>query len=249
MDCQPKRMPWIDRCVNLRQWLPRPDPRRLIDLILPDQCRLCGKASQSGGYCADCAAKLPRHQRQCRVCGVPFAGVQVCGRCQIKPPPFVETIAPFRYASPLSDDIRGLKYRARMANGRDLGLLLARELAHRAGWLPEVLIPVPLHWKRQFRRGFNQSAEIAKPVSEALNIPVDLNLVERRVHTDPQVGLTPAQRRVNLLGAFRCPHGRMPGSAAIIDDVITSGSTVAELARVLRGAGVDRIAVWALVRV
>lgn len=223
--------------------------RALVDLILPDQCRLCAEVSDQAGYCARCAARLPRHDRQCRICGVPFTGGAICGRCQRQPPPILETIAPFQYAPPVSDDIHQLKYHRKLACGRDLGTLLARELARRASWRPDVLVPVPLHWKRRFRRGFNQSVEIAVPVSRALDVPIDLNLVERRVHTAPQVGLMPAQRRRNTRRAFRATEVRKPESAAIVDDVITSGSTVSEVAHCLRRSGVKWIVVWALTRV
>lgn len=221
---------------------------RLLDLLLPDQCRICGAASPGAGYCRDCAAALPRHDRQCRACGVPVVIDGICGRCQQDPPPVAETIAPFRYAPPVSEDIHKLKYHRSLACGRDLGTLLARDLERRLPELPDVLVPVPLHWKRQFQRGFNQSVEIAGPVSRTFGIPIDLSLVKRDLSTRPQVGLTPSQRRSNLRRAFRFAGTSVPESAAIVDDVITSGATVAEVARCLRGAGVTTIFVWALAR-
>lgn len=223
-------------------------PRRLVDLFLPDQCRICGAASPNAGYCLDCAADLPRHDRQCPVCACPIGTDGICGRCQLVPPPFCETIAPFRYALPLSKDIHQLKYHRKLACGRDLGSVLAREIEARLPALPDVLVPVPLHWRRQLRRGFNHATEIAIPISSTLGIPIAPNLVKRRVHTPPQVGLAPAQRRHNTRRAFECTNRCMPRSAAIVDDVVTSGSTVAEVARCLRRAGVEQVVVWALAR-
>jgi ComF family protein len=220
----------------------------LVDLLIPDQCRLCGTGSERGGYCRDCAAALPRHPIQCRACGVPIAREGLCGRCQQDPPPIDETIAPFQYAPPVSDAIQQLKYHRKLACGRDLGILLARELEARLPELPDVLVPVPLHWKRLFNRGFNQAIEIAGPVSRSLNIPIDTSLVQRRLDTAHQVGLTPAQRRRNIRRAFACPERSLFRSAAILDDVVTSGATVAEVARCLRASGVDYVAVWALSR-
>lgn len=223
--------------------------RALIDLLLPERCRQCGKACRDGGYCTECVAGLARHACQCQVCGEPMAGGDVCGRCQYDPPPVGGTVAPFKYAPPISTDIHGLKYHRKLAFGRDLGCLLAGELERRAHWMPDALVPVPLHWKRQFRRGFNQSVEVSRPLSRRFGIPIETGLVERQVDTVPQVGLTPAQRRANLGRAFRCTRLEPPSSVAIVDDVITSGSTVSEVARCLRGAGVHRIVVWALTRV
>lgn len=218
----------------------------LVDLLLPQRCRQCGIPSSAGGYCAGCAASLERHPHPCRICGTPFTGDTVCGGCQHNPPPFDETIAPFKYAPPVSEDVHKLKYHRNLACGRDLGCLLALELEHRDPFLPEVLVPVPLHWKRRFKRGFNQSVEIARPVSRQFGVPINVRLVRRVTHTVPQVGLKPAQRRDNLRRAFRVTGAEVPDSVAIVDDVVTSGATVSEVARCLREAGVRTICVWAV---
>lgn len=234
--------------ASFRITFPALTPRRVVDVLLPDQCRMCGGDTRSAGYCDDCAARLPRHGRQCRACGVPLVIDGICGHCQRRPPPIAETIAPFQYAPPVSEDIHKLKYRRKLACGRDLGTLLARELEGRLPELPEVLVPVPLHWRRQFRRGFNQSMEIALPVSRILGVSIATDLVKRTAYTRPQVGLPPAARRYNLRRAFTTTGTAMPASVAIVDDVITSGATVAEVAQCLRRAGVETVFVWALVR-
>lgn len=249
MDCQLKIMPWFDRCVNFGQRLASLRAHNLIDMLLPDQCRLCGAASDNAGYCSACAAGLPRHGCQCPCCGIPVTVAAMCGRCQRYPPPILETIAPFQHTASVRDDIHQLKYRQKLACGRDLGFLLAREVEQQASWLPEVLVPVPLHWKRRLGRGFNQSVEIARPVSRALGIPINLSLITRQIHTAPQVRLASAQRRRNIRRAFQTTHQPVPASAAIIDDVITSGSTATEVARCLRAAGVQHVVAWALARV
>lgn len=242
-------MPRIDGGVKRRQEPFHQVLRGLIALVLPERCGWCGKSVDQPGYCPTCLAKLARHRRQCRRCGVPFAGDDVCGRCQWSPSPVDETIAPFKYAPPVSDAIHHLKYHRKLACGRDLGHLLARELETRSCWLPDVLVPVPLHWRRRLHRGFNQSLEIAQPVSRALDIPIDTRLVTRRVHTMPQIGLTPQRRRGNLQRAFQASPGSKPRSVAIVDEVVTSGATVSELAGCLRRSGVERILVWAIARV
>jgi ComF family protein len=181
------------------------------------------------------------------MCGVPLTGGPVCGHCQKDPPPIEQTIAPFRYAPPLSSAIQRLKYHGKLACGRDLGFLLAREIETRAVPLPDILVPVPLHWKRRCRRGFNQSLEIARPLSDVLGVPVETGLARRRVHTRPQVGQAPHRRRGNVRDVFQA-SGRTCRSVAIVDDVVTSGSTVTELARCLATAGAREIYVWALTR-
>lgn len=248
MRCQLERMPWFDRCVNSRHRLPSLSSQHLIDLLLPDQCRLCGGASDSAGYCRGCAAAFPRHARQCRACGLAIAADGLCGRCQSDPPPIAETIAPFEYAAPVSEAVHQLKYHRKLACGRDLGTLLARELENRLAELPDVIVPVPLHWQRQLRRGFNQSVEIAWPLSAAFGIPVDLCLVKRIAATRAQVGLPAARRRANIRHAFAPGGTAAPESVAIVDDVITSGATVAAVARCLRRAGAASVFVWALAR-
>jgi len=248
MDCQRKSMPWIDGCVNYGRSVGEWTLRRLLALVVPDCCRVCGASGIEGGFCGGCANALPRHPCPCRVCGAALAAGDLCGRCQLDPPPITGTVAPFRYDPPVSESIHQLKYHRSLAHGRDLGLLLAGELERGALERPEALVPVPLHWRRQFRRGFNQSLEIARPISGHLGIPVRMDIVARRSHTTPQVGLRPARRRRNTRGAFRVRGQGVPGCVAIVDDVVTSGATVFELARCLRRAGARDIYVWAAAR-
>jgi ComF family protein len=131
---------------------------------------------------------------------------------------------------------------------RTLGRLLAERLAehpHR----PDALVPVPLHPRRYRERGFNQSAEIALELSRRLAIPLHASLCTRIRHTPAQAGLSARQRRVNVRRAFQVADTGLPRHVAIVDDVVTTGTTVNELARTLRAAGVAYIQVWAVARV
>jgi ComF family protein len=113
--------------------------------------------------------------------------------------------------------------------------------------MPQALVPVPLHVSRLRQRGFNQSIELFLPVARAMGIPLLREVVIRHRATSSQVGLSRSQRRRNLRGAFVVRES-LPEHVAIVDDVVTTGTTVNELARVLRRAGVERIDVWSVAR-
>jgi ComF family protein len=143
--------------------------------------------------------------------------------------------------------IAGLKFSADYKNARLLGRLLAEELTQ-TPQLPDCLIPVPLHKARYRQRGFNQSIEIARAVGNALHIPVDVNSCIRHRDTPHQTQLTAKQRRTNMKNAFSIIKQITAQHIAIVDDVMTTGSTVHELAVVLKKAGVARVDVWVCAR-
>src|SRR5262249_18810838 len=127
--------------------------------------------------------------------------------------------------------------------GEFLALAPPRDLAF------DLIIPMPLHWRRRFERGFNQSALLARQISMRWHVPVR-NLVRRRRGTAPQAGLTNAKRRANVAGAFRMKRGTsLRGQhVLLVDDVLTTGATAAACARVLKRAGAARVTVLALAR-
>jgi ComF family protein len=172
-----------------------------------------------------------------------------CGDCQRRPPPFDAAFAPLRYEYPLPQLIGAMKFRGRLAPARLLGALLAEALAGRAEPLPEVLIPVPLHPSRLRERGYNQALEIARALARHCPLPVAPRLLIRQRPTRPQSELSGRERRRNLRGAFvPLPGVRLPDHVALLDDVITTGTTLAELAKVLKGQGVRRVEAWAVAR-
>jgi ComF family protein len=144
--------------------------------------------------------------------------------------------------------IQLLKFQGQLAAATLLGNLLQEMLTQRTAPLPEALLPVPLHPKRLAERGFNQALEIARVVSKPLAIPIIARTVQRHRPTPPQVSLNAKARRSNVRGAFRRQQLIQAKHVAIIDDVITTGSTVTEIAGVLKKAGVEEIEVWALAR-
>jgi ComF family protein len=130
-----------------------------------------------------------------------------------------------------------------------LGHLMADALARRAAPLPELLIPVPLHVQRLRQRGYNQALELGRPIARRLSLRLEPSAVSRTVATGEQTRLDAASRRRNVRGAFAAEGALVRGRhVALLDDVITTGATVSELARTLRAAGAARIEAWAVAR-
>lgn len=177
------------------------------------------------------------------------SAIMICGQCLRRAPHFHACVAPFRYDYPLDRLIQGLKYRGQMAYGRVLGRLLANHLLARPrSDLPQLLIPTPLAPRRYRARGFNQSHEIALPLARALQIDLRGDLLIRQRETGEQAGLKQAERRRNVRHAFALVKPLSADQVAILDDVITTGSTANEMAKVLRRAGAKRVEAWALAR-
>lgn len=213
--------------------------RQASTWLLPRDCLLCAGPSGVAQLCPGCAASLPRLPRErCPVCALPTPGAAVCGACLVHPPHFDATHAVFRYEFPVDRLIQELKYGHRLA-GADF---LARELAalplsHR----PDLILPVPLAPARLAGRGFNQAVELARPLARALGVPLDLRGVSRERDTASQAALPWTARTQNLRHAFACRIDLTGKTVLVVDDVMTSGATLNELARTLRAAGAARV--------
>ncbi|PCH60526.1 MAG: phosphoribosyltransferase [Gammaproteobacteria bacterium] len=215
--------------------------------LWPQCCQLCGDGPLDfdSVLCDGCLNDMPWNTHCCPVCALPLHHDAICGRCLRKPPAYHRALATFSYRDPISHIVHGLKFGQRLYYGRFLGEQLA-ETVLRAEHLimPDVLIPMPLHRKRMIERGYNQAHEIARPVARRLELPIALDIVARQRETAEQSRLNALQRCRNLKDAF-CVTGSASGlHVAIVDDVMTTGATVGELARVLVVAGVRRIDVW-----
>ncbi|HEX6613294.1 MAG TPA: ComF family protein [Rhodanobacteraceae bacterium] len=217
--------------------------------LLPSRCLLCGARGEHDlDLCADCAAELPRNECCCARCSLPLeAPAPLCGRCVRRAPPWDAAWAPFRYAYPLDRLETRFKFGADLAAGK---LLASLWIGSRApAELPQAVIPVPLHRSRLRSRGYNQALELARPLAKALRVPLLREALRRTRATDAQTELSALQRRRNVRGAFATQFdGGVPRHVAVLDDVFTTGATLAECARVLKRAGVERVEVWALAR-
>jgi ComF family protein len=229
---------------------------RLQRVVLPLHCLLCGADGEQGGdLCSACVADMVRNQPCCPRCALPLqAPAPLCGECLQRAPPFDAAFAPFVYAHPLDLLMTRLKFGRSLAAGRVLSELWTETIAAFCPQLPGLFVPVPLHRSRLRERGYNQALELIRPLARALGIPLAESLLSRTRATPAQASLDAATRRQNLRGAFELDAsalgGTAPGSAhvALVDDVMTTGATLRECARVLRRAGVGRIDVWALAR-
>jgi len=198
-----------------------------------EDCLLCGGEGGPELLCAACIAELPALPASCPRCALPSPAAALCGSCLNHPPHFDATLALWRYEFPCDGLVQALKYRARLA----LAGFFARSLAART--MPEVdlIVPMPLHPKRLAERGFNQALEIARHLGR----PIEPRGVLRVKHTLPQTDLPYEERAKNVRGAFLCKPDLSGASVAVLDDVMTTGATLNELARALKRAGATRV--------
>ncbi len=209
-------------------------------------CVLCGARVRGGLICAACADDLPHlPAERCPQCALPSPGGLLCGACLKKPPRFAHCEAVYRYAFPLDVLIQQCKY----GGAQELAELFAESLARRLADLPlpDLIVPMPLHPTRLRERGFNQALEIARRLGERLNLPCR-HACQRVRDTPPQAGLDLKARKRNLRGAFVCDENLTGKRIALLDDVMTSGSSLNELAQAARRAGAVEVSAWVVAR-
>ena len=228
----------------------------LLNQVIPPSCLLCSAPHNNNIalICGPCRDDLPYISHPCYQCALPLptksGNAAVCGQCLKQPPPFKHCVVPLSYAMPVDSLIAAFKYRNQLTNGRLLSQLLLAEIWRRYANqpLPEIIVPVPLHWRRQLRRGFNQSQCVASYLGGQLSIPVQLRRIRRIRRTPSQQGLNKPQRQRNLKQAFSVTKPFSGETIALIDDVMTTGTTCAEISRELLKAGASEVHIWALAR-
>lgn len=227
--------------------------QRFVTTIYPPSCVLCGSAGfDQMDICASCYHRLPWIESACRQCALPLAtGIEpalLCGQCLQKPPAFDRSLSLFSYQDDATRLIHQLKFEDKLANARLLGRMLAAAVIADATELPDCIVPVPLHRKRMRQRGYNQSLELARVVGQVCGIPVSRQAVVRVRDTQSQTALNKTQRRQNIRAAFELRETLDAERIAIIDDVVTTTSTVNEMARLLKTAGVRVVHIWSIAR-
>jgi ComF family protein len=224
---------------------------QLLRLVLPPRCLLCGAHGGAGrDLCAGCSGDLVVNALCCPRCALPLsAPAPLCGECLKSEPPFATAWAPFHYAHPLDLLEARFKFRTDLAAGRVLADLLVQCASRDTPAQPQLIVPVPLHARRLRERGYNQALELARPLAHALAIPLRHDVLVRTRATLAQTGLDAKARRRNLRGAFAVTErARLPAHVVLFDDVMTTGATLREGARMLLRAGAKRVDVWALAR-
>lgn len=221
---------------------------RFIDAILPARCLVCRQPAQDRlALCATCHNKLPYNDTACGSCAQPLSSTgMVCGHCQQYPPHYDQAIAALRYKDEARQLILELKFQEKLRNARLLAKLFHDRLPGHQ--LPEVMVPVPLHPRRLRERGYNQSLELARELHKLTGIPVDSLCSQRSRYTERQADLPLKDKKGNVRNAFEITGKLFGKHVAIVDDVMTSGHTVDELARVLKKSGIDKVDIWVMAR-
>lgn len=230
----------------------------LLDLIFPDDCRVCQKPLHEVSripVCSSCLAAPELFQAEfyCVACRTPFVNAApldehgLCSLCRLGVNGFDEVYTFGAYDGTLRKLIHVFKFEGVQTLSQPLGRYLARVLPRDLYF--DVIVPMPLHWRRRWQRGFNQSELLAREIARRWNAPAE-RAVRRKKATAPQAGLTSAQRRKNVSGAFEVKRGkRLDGKRILlIDDVLTTGATASACARALKRAGAARVTFLALAR-
>lgn len=214
--------------------------------MLPAQpCVLCGAASRSGAWCAACDAALSYlDTAHCPVCALPTPRGETCGRCLRHAPLFNSTTAVFAYKFPLDKLIQSYKFNAQLALAGEF----ACKLAACVTTLPDCMVAMPLHPARLRERGYNQSEELARLLAHKLNVNLASRTCQRVRDTPPQSALAWKERSRNMRKAFICDADMHGKHVAMVDDVMTSGASLNELALALRRAGAREVSAWVVAR-
>ncbi|WP_311883850.1 MULTISPECIES: ComF family protein [unclassified Pseudomonas] len=238
MRCQPRYEGQVYICLNNVQ-----------------TCLLCDEPAEAEmPICVACETDLPWLGDHCQNCALPLLATGLtCGECLLEPPAFEQVVVPWLYGFPVDSLITRFKHNAKWPFGHLLADVLGEYLQHRFDEglrRPDVLLPVPLAGKRLRQRGFNQSAMLARWLSQSLDLPCEETVLRRIKETDAQQDLDAKARKRNLRNAFNLmPDAQIKDRHfALVDDVLTTGATAQALARLLINAGAARVDVYCLAR-
>ncbi|WP_426173451.1 ComF family protein [Massilia sp. TWR1-2-2] len=228
--------------------------RRVARALLPSSCALCAAACD-GAVCRPCHAQFVARTARCPRCANPVADADAgreCAACLAERPAYDATVAGADYRAPLDQLVLQLKFGGKLALAPWFAEVLRDAVIDERFLLPQVLCPVPLGPRRLVERGFNQALEMARPLARHLGIALCERLAVRALDTRAQSGVAPDQRRRNIRGAFAVApdalevvRGRHVG---VVDDVMTSGHTLGELAATLKRAGAARVSNFVFAR-
>jgi ComF family protein len=220
--------------------------RNFLARLFGGSCYLCRGAAAGPPHnllCAACDADLPRLAPvRCPRCALDSPRGELCGRCLAEAPHYDATVAALAYEFPADALVHALKFRGELALAPLLGGFLLKEIQNQE---IDCVIPVPLSARRLRERGYNQAVEIARHVTRS---KLELALCVRSRDTPAQMDLPYSERQRNVRGAFRCTRPLIGQKVAVVDDVMTTGATLNEIASVLKGAGASRVVNWVVAR-
>lgn len=220
-----------------------PASEALLNLLYPPHCVVCERPG--AWLCSDCLAlRTPLPAPLCPHCGRPMPTARLCRRCRAGRSQLVAVRSVGAYTTPLREAIHALKYGGMRVLAQPLAALLA-EYWQSATIAVDVIVPVPLHPRRQRYRGYNQAELLACAMAERVGLPVERHGIVRHRDTRSQVGLSVAERHANMQGAFECAGAALNGARVLlIDDVLTTGATLEAAAEAAKAGGAA--GVWAL---
>ena len=217
-----------------------------MQTLFPTNCLLC-LADCESDLCRACRESLPQlPSEHCPLCLLPTKDSCICGNCLKHPPVWTHALAALQYVFPIDAMIHSLKYQGNLAVAPILANLLLAKMNHCP--LPDVIIPVPLHPTKLQERGFNQALEISRHISRQINVPLLPHACVRTKDTFSQTELSWKKRLTNMRNAFECTTSLAHKHVALLDDVMTSGATLNELAKVVCKQGATGVSVWVIAR-
>ena len=226
--------------------------QKLLSRLFPCRCIFCQQTvKHSFEVCPSCYQALPHNEVCCVRCALPLAedisNAVLCGRCIQQAPAFDYAHSLFRYEDDIIGLVHQLKFAEKIGFARSIGEMLLMQLL-KTNEKPDCVLPVSLHKSRLRQRGFNQSIEISRVLAKKLAIPIEHTAVVRQRRTAAQTGLNAKQRQKNIKGAFTVVRDINYKHVLIVDDVMTTGATVNELAKVLKKNKVERVGVLSIAR-
>jgi ComF family protein len=210
--------------------------------LLARDCELCAASGARQPVCDACTETLPILDGTCHVCALPVRQNSTCGQCLSHPPHFDRTLAVWAYEYPIDRLVQSFKFHHRLELAPWFATALAaRALAANLCLQDLVIVPMPLHRSRLVERGFNQAMEIARQFATITHGTLMPSVVEKHRQTRLQSDLPLKERWKNIRGAYRCSGSFATANVAVVDDVMTTGASLNELARVLKLAGAKQV--------